>query len=355
MFQFRMFSNRMTITAIVAVGWLTSPVHVWAQSNIIIPQGDFQTRDILTSLNPQGMDVWGNYIAVYDSGLKVYDRLTETLVSDLGSFSYGQNMQYNSFVTFEPGGNALWVGYTVGGNVDDRIYRVALADATWAYKATLPANFDLAFHGDTPYVAGLNSTVWGGSNSLWEVDPSGGNNHSLVASVGGFAAGLAFDADGNLYYATNLGANDGLFRFSAEQVAQGNKQLADAEMLAPIPHPGTAVHVDSAGNVLVTYNEVLYPSWDQLSSTLALWNGEPDLTIVGDAAEDHWYTFVKSVGDVTQGGTMYLADGGAWFAPVLGVAEIQVPIPEPSTAFLLACGILGGTVGFRRRRSRRTA
>lgn len=352
MFRCRFFGSPIATAVLVVAVWQTGSARGWAQSNIVTPQGGFEARDVFTHLDPKGMDVWGDHIALYDSGkLKVYNRFTEETVYDLGDPMYYSGDSYNSFVTFEPGGDALWVGYTVGGNVDDRIYRVALEDATWTYKATLPANFDLAFRGDTPYVSGLNSTTWGGPNSIWQLDVSGDNNHTLVAGVGGFAAGLAFDAGGNLYYATNFGVDDWLVRLSADQVAEGGKTFEDAELLASIPYPSTAVNVDSANNVLVTYNEVLFPDWEQLSSTLALWDGGTDLTVIGDAGPDHWYTFVKSVGDVTRGGMMYLADGGAWNAPILGIAEIRVP--EPASLLMLLCGAVVGMVGFGRRRKRR--
>lgn len=352
MFRCRFFGSRTAAAVLVVVLWQMGSARGWAQSNIITPQEGFQARDVFTHLDPKGIDVWGDYIALYDSSnLKVYNRFTEDVVYDLGDPLHYSGDSYNSFVTFEPGGDGLWVGYTVGGNVDDRIYRVALEDATWTHKATLPANFDLAFRDNIPYVSGLNDTTWGGPNSIWRLDVSGDNNHTLVAQVDGFAAGLAFDAEGNLYYATNFGSDDGLVRFSADQVAEGGKTFGDAEWLASIPYPGTAVNVDSADNVLVTYNEILYPSWHQQSSTLALWNGGNGLSVVGDVGENHWYTFAKSVGDVTQGGVMYLADGGAWNAPVLGIAEIWVP--EPTSFLMLLCGALVVMLGFGRRGKRR--
>ncbi len=356
MFRRRFFGSRTAVAVLVVVLWCVGSPCGWAQSNIITPQGGFQARDVFTHLAPKGMDAWGDYFAAYDSdNLKVYNRFTEEVVYHLGNQTHYTGDFYNSFVTFEPDGDALWVGYTVGGNVDDRIYRVALADATWTYKATLPANFDLAFHGGTPYVSGLNSGEFGGDNNIWQLDISGNDHHTLVAEVGGFAAGLAFDAEGNAYYATSFGTDNALVRFSAQQVAEGGKTFADAEVLASMPHPGTAVHVDSAGNVLLTYNNAYFDVSDfnyyQLSSTLALWDGEAGLTVVGDAGEDHWYTFVKSVGDVTRGGTMYLADGGAWNAPISGVAEIFVP--EPTSLLMLLCSAIVGMMGFGRRRKRR--
>ncbi len=329
--------------AFVAAIWSCMATTLWAASNIITPSSGYQATDCLTTVDPTAMDVFDDWAAVYaDEHLTIYDRNTWQSVYDLGDANYGgTTTTYNSFVTFDPSGNSLWVGYTVGGNVDDRIYQVTNLGSTptWNHIATLPSNYELAFSKETPYISGLNSTAWGGPNAIWLLDVTGNNQHDKIADVGGFAAGMAFDTDGNLYYGTNLGANDTLVRFTTEQVGQGGLQLSDAETLTRLPFPGADVEVDSADHVLFTVNEI-DANWNQLGSTLAMWDGTSGdgdhYKIIGTAGDDHWYTVVR-----TTGGVAYLNDGGAWGNPVLGLAEIRaVSVPEPSTLILAAGSLL---------------
>ncbi len=330
-----------------------------ADSNIIDPSSAYQAADHLTSLDPTGYDVHGDLVAVYASQhLRLYNRNSWQLISDLGDAGYTTSATYNSFVKFDPSGESVWVGYTVGGNVNDRIYQVTGLDSApaWNHVATLASNYELAFSGGAAYVSGPNSTIFGADNAIWQLDTSGNNNHTLIASVGGFAAGIAFDATGNLYYGTNLGTDDRLVTFSAAQVAEGGKSLFDAATLSDIPHPASDVEVDSAGHVLFTTNNVdLY--WNQLGSTLGMWNGTSgsgaNYEVIGEAGVNHWYNAVRAIGDVTAGGTAYLDDGGAWGSPIMGLAEINpTPAPEPSTLVLVLCGL--AALAWQRRRSRRS-
>jgi len=353
MLQFRSSFGYVFRGAAAWMAWLALSSPLWADSAIITPSPEYQATDHLTSLNVNGYDVSGDMVAVYaNQHLEVYNRNTWQPLYNLGDANYGGlATTYNSFVKFDPGGQSLWVGYTVGGNVNDRIYQVTNLDTTptWNYVATLPSNYDLAFSGTTPYVSGLNSTEWGGPNSIWRLDTSGNNQHTLIAPVGGFAAGIAFDATGNLYYGTNLGANDKLVKFTAADVNQINPgddplSLADATVLSSLLYPAADVTVDGAGHVLFTVNQI-DSSWKQWSSTLAMWNGtigdDDNYDVVGTAAENHAYTFIHAMGDVTTSGVAYLADAGAWGGPPLGMAEIRpVPVPEPTSAGLAASALL---------------
>ena len=321
---------------------LTAPA--LADSGIILPSVGYRATDRLTDIDPKGFDVFGDQIAVYaDDNLKIYNRNTWEMMSDLGDMEYSVSTKYLSFVTFDPSGDSLWVGYTVGGNVDDRIYNVALTGPSpaWNHVATLASNYDLAFSGATPYVSGPNSSEWGADNAIWRLDTSGADQHALVANVGGFAAGMAFDSMGNLYYGTNLGLDDTLVKFTNEQVNAGEKTLIDAETLCLLPSFGSDVEVDAANHVLFATNETDV-AWNQLSSTLAMWYGtsgaSDNYTILGTQGANHWYTVVHAVDDITSDGVVYLDDGGTYWQPVLGLAEIA-SIPEPSSLMLIVIGI----------------
>ncbi len=207
-----------------AAAWLVLATPLWAASNIIAPAPEYQAADQLTTVNPNGYDVFGDQAAVYADGhLELYNRNTWSPVCNLGDAGYGGlTTAYNSFVKFDPSGQSVWVGYTVGGDTNDRIYQVTNLGATptWNYVATMPSNYDLAFSGTTPYVSGPNSTTLGAENCIWRMNPTTGQ-FTEVAAVGGFAAGIAFDAAGNLYYGTDSYTDNKLLEFPAAQVSAG--------------------------------------------------------------------------------------------------------------------------------------
>lgn len=335
--------------------WTCMATTLWAASAITTPSSGYQATDRITTIDPKSLDIFGDWAAVYaDEHLTIYDRNTWQPVYDLGDANYGgATTTFSSFVTFDPSGNSLWVGYTVGGNVDDRIYQVTNLGSTptWNHIATLPSNYKLAFSEGTPYVSGLNSTVFGGPNAIWRLDTTGNNQHDKIAEVGGFASGIAFDSSGNLYYGTNLGVNDTLVRFTSEQISQGGLQLSNGKTLSDLPFSCTDVEVDSADHVLFTVNEI-DASWNQLSSTLAMWDGvsgdDDNYDIIGTADAGHWYTIIRTMSDVTADGTVYLDDAGTYDTPVPGLAEIQ-PVPEPSAFSLLIAGLLA-VLAWRRRK-----
>jgi hypothetical protein len=322
-----------------------------ADSNIATPAAGFQAADEFDGIVPNWHDVRGDYVAIYaDQQLRVFDRNTEALLFNLGA-SPMSGTTYNSFVTFDPSGESIWVGFTVGGNVNDRIYQFSLADSSWTHKATLVGNFDLAFAGGVPYVTATGSTNWSDPACIWQLDLSGAGSHRKVAQLDGFSAGLAADAAGNLYYATNIGASDRLVRFAADSLAGSTLGLGDGEVLSSLPasYYGYDVNVDAAGNVLVSLNSI-DANWNALGSSLAVWNGTPgsglSLQEIASAGAGTVFTNVSTFGNVLAGGAAYVADGG-WGAPNPGLAKIQA-VPEPSAYVLLAISLIA-LVGYCRR------
>lgn len=331
----------------------------------------YQAHDILTSTSFGSYDVAGQKLAAWTGTLKVFDLAHGTSV-DLGAPSGYSG--YNSFTTLDPSGSAAWVGFTVIGNVDDRIYRVDLGTGTWVEEARLPGNYDLAFSGTNVFVSGLNSTNWMDSNKIWLLDTTGGNIHREIADVGGVSAGLDFDAAGNLYYGTtNPLADESLIRYSAAQIAAAATgsplSRAAADVLSTLPtDPGSYPHgvaisdvaVDDAENVLFNFNQVdPPPSGDYASdlSYVALWDGTAgsgqnySLLAQGSILGGQWLTGLAAVGDVTQGGRFYQGDYYAY----QGLAEVTSlagpadnGLPEPSTLVLAA---LGAVLLLARRRS----
>lgn len=213
---------------------------------------------------------------------------------------------YPSFLSIEPGGSALWVGFTTASQDDARIYRVDVATGIWSLEAKMPANYDLVFWGDSLLVSGLNSIDYNTPNGIYILDTTGNNNHRKIIETGGYSAGLATDALGNLYYASSTsGAVAHLYRWSNEQVAAVVSDVnaapmtgTDATLLASLPVGMAAsdVEVDLGGNVVFTMNQ-----WGA-TSILARWDGNTGEGANFDtlAISTSWLSTVKSRGDFEQ-------------------------------------------------------
>ena len=289
--------------------------------------------DRFTSHSFGGFDVTDTTVTGWAGGsLKVFDRATGTHTDLLGPASYSG---YNSFVTLDNAGTSAWVGFTTGGNVDDRIYQVDLSSGTWTHRATMAGNFDIAFSGSAAYVSGLHNAS---STSIWSLDTTGSNNHDKIIEVGGWSAGLDFDSAGNVYYAS--GAN-GLYRWSASDIASAiganNLDYTDGAKLSDIELGAYDVEIDDSDNVIFNGNGSYCYT--------ALWNGTSgdgtnyDYLGIAAGANGDWFGMIGSTGDITGDGTLYQSD--FYYS---GLAEVSVP--EPATFGLLG---IGGLL-FRRRR-----
>lgn len=307
--------------------FLASAATCQAESAIFAPESGYEANDILTSECFSGYDVDGNNVVGWVDdwvndihSLKMCNkRGTET--TDLGGpgdYSYG----WNNFVKLDPSGDSAWVGFSVFGNTDDRIYQVDFATGTWTYRATMAGNFELEFSGGNPYVSGLNSTSWSDPSSIWLLDVSGNDNHDLIASIGGYSAGFAFDSSGNLYYATNGLSGNVLIWYTAGQIANavetGGLSFSEAAKLSDINGGAYDSDVDDADNVLFSANGIC--------SYTAIWDGTVgsgtnyDVIGTGNGQWGNWFCFVDSQGDVTTGGSLYQSD--YYFN---GIAEVSVP------------------------------
>lgn len=301
-----------------------------------------QANDIHTSYAFSGYDVVGSSTYAWASGsLKVLDNTSGTVVSDWGTpVGYSG---WNSFVRSD-GADGAYVGFTVSGNTDDRIYRVD-SSGTWSHVATMAGNYDMELYGGNAYVSGLNSTNWSDPNSIWLLDQSGSNNHDLIVQMSGNSAGLAFDGSGNAYYASydNL-----LYRWDASAIAgaSGASHLtyADGTKLADLELGAYDITVDAAGNIIFNGNGAYAYN--------AMWNGiagdgyNYDYIGIANGPYGDWLSFLDAEGDVTAvgGGALYQAD-----FYYMGIAEINA-VPVPTAVWLLGSGLLG-LVGIRRRKA----
>ena len=161
--------------------------------------------------------------------------------------------------------------------------------------ATFPANYDLAFSGGVPYVSGSNSTAFGADNAIWRLDTSGNNQPTEIAAVGGFAAGIAFDSRGDLYYGTDLGSNNKLVEFTAAQVRSGQAKrgspltLADATVLSDLP-AGARRRQPSTAQAMSCSPPISRQQLGRSGSTLGMWNGTAgngnNYTVIGTGRDN---------------------------------------------------------------------
>lgn len=215
------FFGKTALGLVVVIGCTTATL---ADSDILSLSGPFalthQANDHFTARESiNSFDVFGDQAVIWGlDGLQILDRATGNVHEDLGLLpdSYWNAVSldtdiYSSFVTFDPSGNSVWVGFNTSGSVSDRIYHVTNQGGTWqwTHTATLVGNYEMVFSDGSVYANGNPAAPsWGAESSIYLVDTSmpGGTpsaSYDLIATIGGFSTGLAVDGDGSLYCATS--------------------------------------------------------------------------------------------------------------------------------------------------------
>ncbi len=346
---------------------------VLGASNILTPSGiytaDYQANDYYTDWDDiKAFDVLGDRVVIWTdlAGVQVLNRTTGAVENSVGvpqswyDSLPGEVDIWNSFVAADPDGSAYWVGFSTSTIGQDRIFQVENDGGSWNWnhRATLASNWAIDFYGDNAYVSGLNSAAWGDPNRIWLLDTSGNNNHTMIANVGGNSAGLAFDAEGNLYYGTftmtgswpNTVTSGELYEFDNEDVAAGNLGLSDARKLADLVQGAGDIIVDDADQVIFTMNQMDGP-WQ-----VAMWNGVEgsgnnyDIIATGTGANGNFFSGIDASGDFTQGGILYVNDGN-FLQAYPGLAGISA-VPEPASAMMVLSGVLILLLWWRYRRNR---
>ena len=239
-----------------------------------------------------------------------------------------------SFLNVDPSHDFLWAGYTNNGNTDDRIYKIDLTTGEWLHVASSSGNFDLAYRQGQALFTGLNSSNWEDPTSVFILDESGNNQHQKLIEVGGSSAGLATDAEGNVYYGTYFfytSDPNALYRWNSDLIddaIENNYVLSieDADKLTDLPEGAYDCQVDDAGNVLFNCNSF---SSDKL---IAKWNGtEGDGhnydTIAYATDGMDWLTMIKTKGDITNhqaGNSAFVLCFGR---PIAKVSKVAPPSP----------------------------
>ena len=311
---------------------------LFAQSSWLAPETSYKTGDIFTDKAFSCHDIIGDSLYAIDSdGLYSYDLNTLEQKCNYGKAPATYTGAWVSFVTADPNGKRIWVGYTVSGLTDDRIFSVDIATQTWTHVATLPGNFDMEIYDSNYYVSGLNKEGWNGTNDINCIsllDTTGNNLHKKLIEIGGNSTGLAIDALGNVYNAKYdpTGTETYMYQWSVDSV----QKVIDAtdgsflttnsgNQITAMPNNGPYdCDVDDAGNLLFNCNNFADGSF------LAVWNGSignaHNYTKIGTygGSSFAWFSMLKATGDITKNGKAYMINFGDPIAEIYLSAPPQV-------------------------------
>ncbi|MGE9295791.1 MAG: PEP-CTERM sorting domain-containing protein [Puniceicoccales bacterium] len=331
-----------------------------AANAALTPESGYVSGSVLDS---QGISAYD----IYDSGgakaygwngssttLRQYDVTTGLQLNDLGAPPGGYaSGAFVSFVRRSPDGNSVWVGFTVGGNSDDRIYEVTdlAGTPTWNERATVTGNYDLEFFGSDAFVsADPDAPSFGANNSIYYLDAGDAYNPIEFADVDGYSSALAFNDAGDLVYGTSGLTENELVSFaSADIVAFLNNPAVwnplsrgDATLLSDLPAGSSGLWADAFGGIFVGVTAFL-PDFSSEGS-LYQWSG---LSGIGEnlellASTGSFLGSLDGLGELSNGGVLFASAGGP------GISTLEVP--EPSTYAALAGAMALGCALWRRRR-----
>lgn len=311
------------LTMLLALG-------ISAQSSFLQPESGYDATDVFDGNLMSAFDVYaGTFYGSSGQTIHVYDVETQ---SETGSFT--NNQGYDGFVSFlsvSTDGEWIFTGYTTTGNADDRIYQIDTETGSWTQIATFPANYDHEVLGDHHLVSGLNSTNFGDPNAVYLLDISGNNAHRKIIEVGGYAAGIATDSNGNLYAVTSFyGEQNALYRWENADIMNvidnsgtAFLTLTDATLLCNMPAGGNDCEVDEEGHVIFNFNDF---AGDKV---MAFWNGisgSEDYSVIATAPDNSdWLGIIKAQGTINS-----WAGGNHIFTTSYGrpVADIHAVDPQ---------------------------
>ena len=334
------------------LGLLLAFSSLTGQSTWLTPEAGYISRDIIPDKAFSCHDISGNNLYAIDSdGLYGYDLTTLQQTHDFGK-APADYSGWVSFVTADPDGTKIWVGYTVSGLTDDRIYSVDIATGTWTHVATFPGNFDMEIVHGNYYVSGLNTEGWDGVNDvncISLLDLSGNDQHQKLIEVGGNSSGLAVDAAGNVYNAKyDPSGSTLMYQWAAADLANvitatdgSFLTLDDGIILTSMPGNGPYdCDVDDAGNMLFNCNDFTGGSF------MAVWNGNTGeaenyekLGVYGGSSFA-WFSMLKATGDITADGKAYMINFGDPMAEIRlskapeinrPLSDLLLPVNAPQT------------------------
>ncbi|MDD4848337.1 MAG: T9SS type A sorting domain-containing protein [Bacteroidales bacterium] len=316
-----------------AVILLLSSISMFSQS-FITPEAGYQSATLLSDYTTCSVfDFYQNRLYIGNTeAIYCFNADTEEL---LNTYEVPENAgDFSAFITISPDGSTIWAGFTSNYNVDDRIYSIDAETGEWLQRAAFSANFDMEFWNDQLLVSFVNES--GAAISL--LDVSGNNQHRNIIEVSGYSAGLAVDAEGNVYFATSIyGSTNYLYRWSNADVAAAIADVAhpaltaaDATVLSSMPAGAYDCDVDASGNVLFDFN--VYGG----IKAIALWNetigdAENYSIIASSVEETTWLGLLKTRGDILAGGVGNEVITFSYGFPLAKIYRDNVAIQENET------------------------
>lgn len=283
------------------------------------------------TITGMGADSSGNvYYLETDGGFvastKLYKRTAAGGYATATSlFNYGSAL-FGSFVVVQ--GSKLYFGESSS----NTIRSVNLDGTSPALIGTVVNNYDLAFSGGSAFVSANPDTTFANpQNKVSKLDLATGATQVVLNATPDFSGPVEFDASGNLIYGVAKSTIGGIYRYSAAAVAAA---LSTSTPIVLTPPTGRVIA--NGGNQYLAYAGGTSLWQDDFSALTRYDLGTGVGTAIG--------TTTDTLGNLDYAGTTLYASVTNFTTNNSAVFAV---VPEPSSAVLLAFGMLAFT---RRRR-----
>lgn len=283
------------------------------------------------TITGMGADSSGNVYYLETDGAfaastKLYKRTaTGGYATATSLFNYGSAL-FGSFVVVQ--GSKLYFGESSS----NTIRSVNLDGTSPALIGTVLNNYDLAFSGGSAFVsANPDTTFTSPQNKVSKLDLATGATQVVLNATPDFSGPVEFDASGNLIYGVAKSTIGGIYRYSAAAVAAA---LSTSTPIVLTPPTGRVIA--NGGNQYLAYAGGTSLWQDDFSALTRYDLGTGVGTAIG--------TTTDTLGNLDYAGTTLYASVTNFTTNNSAVFAV---VPEPSSAVLLAFGMLAFT---RRRR-----
>ncbi len=264
------------------------------------------------------------YITKYSGG-------GETTLYDYGSSTYG------SFLTVK--GGTVYFGESSGGTVKS----IPTTGGSPSDLFTLTGNYDMVFNNSGQAFLSANPGGMSGENKIYYWN---GTTTDLIGDMGGYSGPLAFDRNDSFFYGfPNYGAGEVVYFTSAQiaaAIADNDPGIAElgsgdwSSYVSGLDACSGFVFDDDTGT-----QDLFSSSWQETVSRVYGLNSS-DAFGTGDSPS--FMRFVAGPGDFEPyagegGGSLYILTTD-WTAGNSIIYKVH-SIPEPTTALLLATGLMG--------------
>ena len=240
----------------------------------------------------------------------------------------------NSIVVAQPNSGTLYTAYGTSYSAPYP-YTIGSLDntGTFTQQAAIDGIYDAAVDSNGNLYLTANPGNQG--TQVLRYNWTDGSTETVI-EIGGASAGLAFDANDNLYVADN--GNGQILSFSATNVAEATTPLTSADATGSIDLASpNYLAIDSENGYL--YASYLDTSWNAHVDQISLVNPGEQITITDGGG--------KMV--LNDDGNLYMLDTD-WgtYSSTINLVTIPTSVPEPSTILLLLAGATSLTILRRR-------